>query len=85
MMKVEAGMPDSDNWISQFTAHAQEATRRARQESLTLGLPVFYQDPQTGMDLMEQPDGRRFEIRYIPGAPRERNFEILRELTASAA
>ncbi len=82
MMKV---MPDTDNWIADFSAHAQEATSRARQESLALGLPVFYRDPQTGMDLMEQPDGRRFEIRYIPGAPRERNFEILRELTANAA
>jgi hypothetical protein len=82
MVKV---MPDTDNWIADFSGHAQEATRRARQESLALGLPVFYRDPQTGMDLMEQPDGRRFEIRYIPGAPRERNFEILRELTANAA
>jgi hypothetical protein len=26
---------------------------------------------------MEQPDGRRFEIRYIPGAPGDRNFEVV--------
>jgi hypothetical protein len=74
-----------DNWIEEFTRHAQEATRAAREESLALGIPVFYRDPRAGMDLMEQPDGRRFEIRYIAGAPRERNYEIVRELAANAA
>jgi hypothetical protein len=85
MMRVDASVPETENWIAQLTSHAQDATRRARQESLALGLPVFYRDPPTGMDLMEQADGRRFEIRYIPGAPRDQNFEVLRELTASAA
>jgi len=32
-----------------------------------------------------QPDGRRFDIRFIPGSPRGRNFEIIRELARSAA
>jgi hypothetical protein len=31
------------------------------------------------------PDGRKFEIRFIPGAPHERNYEVLRELGKSAA
>jgi hypothetical protein len=34
---------------------------------------------------MEQPDGRRFEIEWIPGAPAAENFRILRELRARAA
>jgi hypothetical protein len=33
---------------------------------------------------MEQPDGRRFEIRFSPGAPRGRNFEIIREIARTA-
>jgi len=31
---------------------------------------------------MERPDGRRFEIRWIQGAPAGANFEILREVHA---
>jgi hypothetical protein len=34
---------------------------------------------------MEQPDGRRFEIRWIPGACAGENYEILRELKRHAA
>jgi hypothetical protein len=34
---------------------------------------------------MEQPDGRRFEIRFIPGAPSGENYEIVRELSRRAA
>jgi hypothetical protein len=34
---------------------------------------------------MEQPDGKRFEIRFRPGAPGEENYEIVRELPATAA
>jgi hypothetical protein len=34
---------------------------------------------------MEQPDGRRFEIRYIPNAPGETNHEVVRELSSRAA
>jgi len=32
---------------------------------------------------MELADGRRFEIRWIPGAPSGQNYEILRELKAT--
>lgn len=74
-----------DNWTEEIIRHAREATQRAREESLALGLPVFYRDHNSGMDIMEQPDGRRFEIRYIPDAPRETNFEIVRELAVNAA
>jgi hypothetical protein len=34
---------------------------------------------------MERADGRRFEIRWLPGAPSGENYEIIRELTAYAA
>lgn len=60
------------------------AGRRAFEETLAAGLPVFYRD-NTGLNVMEQPDGRRFEIRWIPGAPAGENYEIVRELKQSAA
>jgi hypothetical protein len=84
MMKVEAGMP-LEIGSEEFTRQMQENARRAREESFALGLPVFYRDWETGIDIMEHPKGRRFEIRYITGAPRDRNYEVIRELTASAA
>ena len=53
-------------------------------ETLAAGRPVFYLD-HSGLDVMERPDGRKFEIRWIPGAPAGENFEIVREVTESAA
>ena len=58
---------------------------QVRSCSQDAGVPVFYRDTATGIEVMEQPGGRKFEIRYIPGAPRDRNYEILRELGRSAA
>jgi hypothetical protein len=60
------------------------AGRRAFDATLAAGLPVFYLDGE-GLDVMEQPDGIRFEIRWIPGAPSGRNYEIIRELTPRKA
>jgi hypothetical protein len=34
---------------------------------------------------MERADGRKFEIRWLPGAPSGKNYEVVRELTAHAA
>jgi hypothetical protein len=34
---------------------------------------------------MERADGRRFEIRWLPGAPSGESYEIIRELRAYAA
>ena len=50
-------------------------------------MPIFYfAIPATGLQVMEQPGGRKFEIRYIPRCtPRDRNYEILREIERSAA
>jgi hypothetical protein len=69
----------------EFTRKVIEACGQARRETLAAGIPVFYRDKETGLDIMEQPDGRRFEIRYIPGAPRDRHFEVIREIVAPAA
>jgi hypothetical protein len=44
----------------------------------------FYID-RGGLNVMERSDGRKFEIRWLPGAPSGENFEVIRELTASAA
>lgn len=63
-----------------FIADAILATSEARLETLRAGVPVFYRDAERNLDLLEQPDGRKFEIRFIPGAPRDRNYEILREI-----
>jgi hypothetical protein len=60
------------------------AGRKAFEETLAAGLPVFYLDSE-GLNVMQLPDGRRFEIRWIPGAPSGENYEIVRELKAHAA
>jgi hypothetical protein len=69
----------------EFTRAAEAAWDRARDEAMAQAVPVFYRNDRSGIEIMEQPDGRRFEIRFIPGAPRGRNFEIIRELARSAA
>jgi hypothetical protein len=68
----------------EFDQAVAEATHKAFQETLAAGLPVFYVDDE-GIDMMQCPDGRRFEIRWIPGAPSGENYEIIRELKAHAA
>jgi hypothetical protein len=71
---------DSD----ELTAAVVSACVSARLETLNAGVPVFYRDTK-GIYIMEQPDGRKFEIRFIPNAPRDRNYEVLRELGKNAA
>jgi hypothetical protein len=67
----------------EFDAAAYAAGHQAFLDTLASGLPVFYLDD--GVEVMELPDGRRFEIRWIPGAPCGENYEIVRELKARAA
>jgi hypothetical protein len=67
----------------EFTREAEAAWERVRNQALARGVPVFCRNDRTGIEIMEQPHGRRFEIRFIPGAPRARNFEIIRELDTS--
>ena len=69
---------------AEFDDAVRAATRRAFDETLAAGLPVFYLDGD-GLNVMECADGRRFEIRWLPGAPSGENYEVIRELTAHAA
>jgi len=63
-----------------FIAGVIAAGARARIETLEAGVPVFYWDKTLNLDVMEEPDGRKYEIRFIPGAPRNRNYHIVRML-----
>lgn len=74
---------DYEAFDAEFLRAAQTAAREARAESFRLGLSVFYTDHETGHHMMEQPDGRRFVIEFIPGASREENHKIIREVAPS--
>lgn len=78
-------MPDLDIFSEEFSQKAAEAGNQARLKLLKQGIPVFYRDEEINNYVMEQPDGRKFEIRYISGAPGDRNYEIIRELKHSSA
>jgi hypothetical protein len=69
---------------AEFDEAVRTAGRQAFSETLAAGLAVFYRD-DAGINVMERPDGRKFEIRWLPGAPSGANYEIIRELTAHAA
>jgi hypothetical protein len=77
-------MADYEFASKEFDDAVRAAGRKAFEESLAVGLPVFYLDDD-GLNVMEQPGGRRFEIRWIPGAPSGENYEILREVKQRAA
>ena len=79
-----AGLPPYDILSDEFAEAATAAFLAARARALAAGLPVLYEDP-SGFPVQEWPDGRRFEIRFRPGAPRDDDIEIVRELTARAA
>jgi hypothetical protein len=68
----------------EFDEAVAAATHQAFLDTLAAGLPVFYED-EDGLNAMLLPDGRKFEIRWIPGAPSGENYEIVREVTAHAA
>lgn len=69
----------------EFSRAVTESGTRARLETLAAGVPVFYLDPNTGLDVMEQPDGRMFEIKFVTDRSRKENYDIVRELAAHAA
>jgi len=69
---------------AEFDEAVRAACHQAFLETLAAGLPVFYRDTD-GLNVMHRPDGRRFEIRWVPGAPSGENYEVIRELTAHAA
>jgi hypothetical protein len=69
----------------EFDEAVKAAVAEAVRETLAAGVSIFYLDSASGLEIMELPDGRKFEIRYIPGAPRDQNYEVLRELSDAAA
>ncbi|HJT88183.1 MAG TPA: hypothetical protein VJ732_10015 [Bryobacteraceae bacterium] len=77
-------MNDGRLFTEQFKAAVIAAGAQARIETLQAGVPVFYKDFRRNIEIMEMPDGRKFEVRYIPGAPAERNHEVIRQLDDSA-
>jgi hypothetical protein len=68
-----------------FSAAIVAAGSCARLETLKAGIPVFYRDWKQNLDVMERPDGRRFEVCFIAGAPRESNYRVIRELDLATA
>jgi len=75
-------MADFDS--PEFDEAVKGAYDRARQEALAAGVPVFYIDAD-GRNVVENPDGSRFEIEWIPGAPSGRNYRTIRELSSRVA
>jgi hypothetical protein len=69
---------------AQFDEAVRAAGRKAFSEALAAGLAVIYLD-SAGINAMESADGRKFEIRWLPGAPSGENYEMIRELTAHPA
>jgi len=69
---------------AEFDDAVRAAGRKAFAEALASGVPVFYVDAD-GFDVMERGDGRKFEIRWLAGAPSGENYAVIRELTAHAA
>ena len=78
-MKRDEFFPDA------FSAAIISAGARARLETLKAGVPVFYRDWKRNFDVMEQPNGRKFEVCFIADAPRENNYRVIRELDKTAA
>ena len=77
-------MPVLANFASsEFDEAVRAAGRRAFEATLAAGFSVFYLDRE-GLKVMQQPDGHRFEIRWIPGAPSGSNYEVIRELKPPA-
>ena len=60
---------------------AAAAGLRARNTALAAGHSVVFVD-DLGRYVEEFPDGRMFEVRFQPGAPRESHLSIVRELKA---
>jgi hypothetical protein len=77
-------MPAYEFGSLEFHEAVRAAGHQAFLDTLAAGLPVFYLD-RDGLNVMELPDGRRFEIRWVPGAPSGENYEVIREVSPRAA
>ena len=69
---------------TEFHDAVRAAGHEAFSDALAAGLTVFYLDAE-GVNVMQRADGRKFEIRWLPGAPSGQNYEVVHELTAHAA
>ena len=61
------------------------AGARARIETLTAGVPVFYHDDRRKIDVMQEASGRKFEIRFLRDVTTDQNYQAVRELDETAA
>jgi hypothetical protein len=68
-----------------FDTAAVAAFAKASQATLDAGIPIFYRDAQSGIQIMELPDGRQFQINYLPKSSSGNHYEIVRELGRNAA
>ena len=68
----------------EFIEAVRTGTHKAFLETLQAGRPAFYLDAD-GLNVMELPDGRRFEIRWNPSSATGQNYDIVREMPARAA
>jgi hypothetical protein len=68
---------------AEFAERAALAGLRARQKALAQGHPVVFRD-DLGRYIEEFPDGRRLEVRFVPGIPRESHLKVVGELPAGA-
>jgi hypothetical protein len=68
----------------EFDEAVRAATHEAFLGTLRAGRPVSYTD-RDGLEVMELPDGRRFEIRWNPSSPTGQNYDVVREIAARAA
>ena len=78
-MEREPFLPD------EFTSAVRVAGARARIATLAAGIPIFYRHPTLKVDIMEEPTGRKFEIRFFNSGPSDQNYEVLRELDETTA
>ncbi len=56
------------------------AGNQARLDTLAAGVSVFYLDGRRNIKVMEEPSGRKFEIRFVKNTLNDRNYEVAREL-----
>jgi hypothetical protein len=75
-------MADDYFFTKEFEDGVVSAGNEARLETLRAGIPVFYLE--SDLDIMEMPDGRKFEIRFIPHKLDECNYEVVREIRSAA-
>lgn len=78
-------MENEQFFDDEFKAAIQLAGAQARIETLQAGVPVFYRDSARNLDILEHPDGRKFEIRFLNGARGDSNYRVVRELKDTAA